>query len=250
MAYNNLSGTVYLPDNLITRVDVLTNSIVSGNLSYSDGADIINVPRVATPNANSLVINNNGNANNLRCDTELTFDGTTLSIVGNLTASINISASSFYGDGSNLTGISAGGTSGGIFTEINATQAYTTSSIQIGADTTPSSILSVAGTSHLSGGIIHNRTTASVDYSITATDYYLGVNTASNSVKLTLPPASTISIGQTFVIKDEIGTAETNNITISGSASDKIDGENMLVLESPYAAISLYCDGVDNYLLY
>jgi hypothetical protein len=343
MAYNNLSGTVYLPDNLITRIDVLTNSIVSGNLSYSDGADIINVPRVATPNANSLVINNNGNANNLRCDTELTFDGTTLSIVGNLTASINISASSFYGDGSNLTGISAGGggTGGGIFTEINATKAYTTSSVQIGSSATPAHTMSVEGTTLLSGavdvdgaivpvtgdtydlgssdnpwrnlyissstiyfgtdtlsvgadnnlkfgsgsttkgfdvgfmnfknngifmdegrlfklrayqtqifgGIGYVRATVSNNYTIKDVDYLIGVksNLLDSTIVLTLPAASTLLNGQTFIIKDEGGELDTYPLTISCGGTDTIDDQNSIILESPYASISIYCDGTGKY---
>ena len=55
--------------------------------------------------------------------------------------------------------------------------------------------------------------------------------------------------GQTIIVKDEVGHAHTNNITISGSGADKIDGENTIVLESPYAAVSIYCDGVSKYFV-
>jgi cytoskeletal protein CcmA (bactofilin family) len=66
-----------------------------------------------------------------------------LAVNGNISASLNISASQFYGDGSNLTGIAAGG-GGGIFTEINGTQAATTSSVSIGSSGTPAATLHVS----------------------------------------------------------------------------------------------------------
>jgi hypothetical protein len=66
-----------------------------------------------------------------------------LAVNGNISASLNISASQFWGDGSNLTGI-AGGGGGGIFTEINGTQAATTSSVSIGSSGTPAATLHVS----------------------------------------------------------------------------------------------------------
>jgi hypothetical protein len=67
--------------------------IVSGNLSTSDGANIINVPRVYNATNNSLLTNVNGDANTITCETNLTFDGDTLNVVGDISASIGISAS-------------------------------------------------------------------------------------------------------------------------------------------------------------
>ena len=111
MAYNVLSGTViaaqkYIPGGLIV------GNIVSGNLSTSDGASVINVPRVSNATNNAILTNVGGDANTLTCESNLIFDGSTLSVTGYLTASVSISASVFYGDGSKLTGISgSGGTS-------------------------------------------------------------------------------------------------------------------------------------------
>ena len=45
MAYNNLSGTVLLPSELI-KIEGYNSGIVSGNLSTSDGANVINIPRL------------------------------------------------------------------------------------------------------------------------------------------------------------------------------------------------------------
>ncbi len=108
MAYNILSGTViaaqeYIPGSLVV------GNIVSGNLSTSDGADIINIPRVSNATNNSIITNVGGDANTLTCESNLKFDGTTLNVTGHVTASVSVSASVFYGDGSKLSGIVTSG---------------------------------------------------------------------------------------------------------------------------------------------
>tara|TARA_B100000700_G_scaffold64535_1_gene71169 strand:- start:6452 stop:7072 length:621 start_codon:yes stop_codon:yes gene_type:complete len=108
MAYNTLSGTVIAAKEYIPG-DLIVGNILSGNLSTSDGSSIINIPRVSNATNNALLTNVGGDANTLTCEASLTFDGTTLAVAGDLTASINISASAFYGDGSKLTGITSSG---------------------------------------------------------------------------------------------------------------------------------------------
>jgi hypothetical protein len=249
MAYNAISGTLIAAQKYVPG-DLIVGNIISGNLSTSDGSSIINVPRVSNATNNSLLTNVGGNANTLTCESNLTFDGATLNITGDLTASIGVSASFFYGNGKYLTNVAGGGGSGdGIFTKVNAAAAYTTSSVQIGSNATPLYPLSVGGSSFLSGGVIHKRHATTANYSVTILDYYVGVDTTSNIVKLTLPAASSTKSGQTFVFKDEGGNAPSNNITISGSGADTIDGENFIYLASPYAAVSLYCNGIDKYFI-
>ena len=99
MAYINLSATVFLPDTLTTLLNLADGSIISGNLAYSDGANITNVPRVSNATDNSILTNVGGDANTLTCESNLKFDGTTLNVTGHLTASVGMSASFLYGDG-------------------------------------------------------------------------------------------------------------------------------------------------------
>ena len=106
MAYNILSGTV-IAAQTYGPGSVVQNAIVSGNLSTSDGASIINIPRVTSPVNNGIITNLNGNANTLTCESNLKFDGSVLSVTGELTASVGVSASYFRGDGRYLTGITA-----------------------------------------------------------------------------------------------------------------------------------------------
>lgn len=249
MAYNNLSGTVLLPQELV-KIEGLNAGIVSGNLSTSDGADVINVPRVSNATNNSIITNVGGDANTLTCETNLTFDGDTLNVTGDLTASVGISASFIRGDGRYLTNLPGGGGSGGgIFNEINGTQANTTSSILVGGDGTPQTTLQIVGSSYLSGAIVHKRKFVNGNYTLSTTDYYVGVDSTNSTVKITLPAATNMLNGQTFIVKDEGGAASTNNITISGSASDTIDGQNQVVLESPFASIQLYCNGANKFFI-
>jgi len=251
MAYNTLSGTV-LAAQEYTPGDLIVGNIVSGNLSTSDGSSIINVPRVSNAINNAVLTNVSGDANNLICESNLTFDGSVLSVTGEITSSLGVSASYFMGDGSRLTGIVAGGgsTSGGIFSEINATQAYTTSSVNIGSSATPSHPLAVVGISQLSGGIIHQRVYKTGDYTVTTADYYIGVNTGGGAVTLTLPAAASALDGQTWVVKDEGGSANSNNIIVTGSAdTNTIEGTNQIVLESPYASVHVYCNGATKFFV-
>ena len=74
MAYNTLSGTVLTPQ-LFIPGDLLVNTILSGNLSTSDGASVINVPRISNATNNSIITNVGGDANVLTCESNLKFDG-------------------------------------------------------------------------------------------------------------------------------------------------------------------------------
>ena len=250
MAYNNLSGTVMQPAAFLPRKDLQGNivvPIISGSLSTSDGADIINVPRLDNAVANAIVTNVNGDFNTLTSNTNLIFDGSVLQVTGAISASLAISASTFYGDGSNLQNL---GSDGGIFSEVSINQAFTTSSIQIGSNATPAHTMSVAGSSRFNGAVIYKRLSINSNYDATTSDFYIGADSTSNPVTITLPTASTMTSGQTFVIKDEGGNAFNNNITVSCSlGGDTIDGQNLIILESPYAAIQLYCNGNNKYFI-
>ena len=198
MAYNNLSGTVFLPDLLTTQLSVPTGSILSGNLSTSDGADVVNVPRVSNATNNSIVTNVGGDANALTCESNLKFDGDTLTVIGNVSGS----------------GLAQFGN------------------------------LQIAGALKLKHRTIISTATASI------TDYYIGADSTNGPISIRLPNAATLSDGQTYVVKDESGAASTNNVTILASGSQTIDGQNSVVLESPFASLQLYCNGTNKYFIY
>ena len=96
---------------------------------------------------------------------------------------------------------------------------------------------------------VYTRTPVTSTTTSSVTDKILGVS-ASAALDIRLPAASGFSDGQYFTIKDEAGNANSNNITIKTTGADKIDGRESIVLESPYAAINLYCNGSDKFFIY
>jgi hypothetical protein len=98
-------------------------------------------------------------------------------------------------------------------------------------------------------GMVHGRTDISSHYTIEASDYFIGCNHTA-SITINLPTAASITNGQTFTIKDESGGANTYNITIARQGSDTIDGEESVVIESPYGAINLYSNGNNKYFIF
>ena len=343
MAYNNMSGTVFMPGALLPRVDIGQATILSGNLSTSDAADVINVPRVSNATNNAILTNVNGDANTLTCESNLTFDGATLVVTGDLTASINISASAFYGDGSNLTNLRGdhiaaegpayslqyhdsadGDMTGSANLLFSSNNLMLTGNLQISGNISGSGhIVPVTGNTYdlgsaanpwrnlyissstiylgsdtlsvadgnlkfgsgstnkgfdvgfmnfknngifmdpgrlfklgayqiqMFGGIGYVRRAVAANYSIGERDYLIGIQSheLSNSITLTLPSADGLLNGQTFVIKDEGGDLPTYPVTVSCAGSDTVDGQNQVVLESPYASLTLYCNGSDKFFI-
>lgn len=240
MAYNNLSGTVFLPDKLTTRLNLASGSIISGNLDFSDGANIINVPRLSNATNNALITNVGGDANSLICESNLTFDGNDLKLTGSLSASISISASFLYGDARHLTNTTSGkGPSGSL--------QYHTSG---GSITGSSDLVFINDILRINGGIKHVRKFVNENYTVTTLDFFIGADSSNGVLQITLPAASSTLSGQTFVIKDEGGAAASNNITVVAPGSDTIDGINSVVLKSPFASIQLYCNGTNKYFIY
>jgi len=102
------------------------------------------------------------------------------------------------------------------------------------------------------GGIAYKRRVVSWDYQILKTDYIVSVqtDTLTSSVTLTLPDASLCINGQSFIIKDEGGNANNRNIIINSTNSDIIDGTTSIILESPFASVNLYTNGIDKFFIY
>ena len=181
---------------------------------------------------------------------------------------VYVDAFLYIGDyvGARLTGSGGGGGGDGIFTVIDGSNASVTSSLNIGGTTSPAHKLVVSGTLSssvhvsasafygigmvLGGGMSLNRTAVTTHMTASQTDYYLGVDSSSTAITVHLPNAATLATGQTYVVKDETGNANTNNITISASGTQTIDGQNSIILQSPYSAISIYCNGSDKYFIY
>ena len=101
------------------------------------------------------------NGSTINGESNLSFDGSTLTVTGDVTASQNISASSFYGDGSNLTGTPGiswdGSTANGVATFKDADEATVESNLTFDGST-----LTVTGDITSTGNTILGN--ASSDY--------------------------------------------------------------------------------------
>ena len=262
MGYNVLSGNVLLPGQL------LADGQVSSSAFVGDGKELEHVLKI-TSNPDQFNLTTIGSdAYRLTGESNLTFNGgtNTLTVTGEVSASVGISSSFFIGDGRFLTNIAGTGGGGGIFTELSDNLAATTSSVAIGGTTAPDHQLALSGAMsaslnisasgfvgnrlNISGGVVLHHRTSTATITASVDDYYIGMDSNSAAVELRLPDAAVLTDGHTYIIKDEGGNAGTNNITILASGSQTIDGENSLILESSYASLSLYCNGVDRYYVY
>lgn len=100
-------------------------------------------------------------------------------------------------------------------------------------------------------GMVHNRTQYTSSSDIVLSDYYVAVsNSSGTDITLTLPSASLLTSGQTFIVKDEAGNAPQYSIIISASVGDTVDSRNSVVIESPHGALNIYSDGDSKFFVY
>ncbi len=213
-------------------------------MDFSDASNVRNIPRVSNATNNSILTNIGGDANSLTCQPNLTFDGDSLNVVGEITASTGVSASFFMGDGSRLLNVKAD----------HVVAEGPTYSIQFhdaddGDLTGSSNLVFQNDILSINGGLTLSRRETNSSVTLLATDYYIGVDSTGIRVSLTLTGSASLNSGQTYVVKDEGGNANNNNITILASGSETIDGQNSIVLESPHASVQLYCNGSNKYFI-
>ena len=201
--------------------------------------------------------------------------GSSISSSGDVAVTGNVHAAAYYGDGANLTNVGVSGsarhysttgfeTSGylrvsgsttlagtGSVSSIVATGSISGSStLEAAGAAILGSSLGVSGSATFAAAMIYNRAAiTAATYTIQLTDYIVGADPSSNTIQLTLPAASSAASGQSYLIKDEGGAANTNTITIVRAGSDTIDGETSVAINSPYGALGLYTDG-SNWFIY
>jgi len=162
----------------------------------------------------------------------LTFASNTLFVTGNVIVSGNVQAHTFDIIQTNLVEInSSGSTSFG--NSVDDVHKFQGKHLQ------------------LDSGLVVKRIRISSSQALAINNYYVGVDsfTPSASVTVTLPDAATLQNGQVYVIKDEAGKADLYNILIKASGSQLIDNQNQVVLESPHASLTLYCDGASKFYI-
>ena len=167
----------------------------------------------------------------------------TLSVVGNVSASSNISSSYFYGDGRYLTNVTASAITTGDG-PVGALQFRVDNPITNEISGTANVLYDLTSNSFkVDSGLSHNRVSVSSSYTASAGNYILGISAVPSSI---LFNAADFSSGQVLVVKDESGLASSNDsITLNPSGSQTIDGAPAVYVESPYGSVILYTDGSD-----
>lgn len=212
------------------------------------------------------------------------YDSSQLVLTGNMSASGHISASYFHGDGSNLTNVGSGQgfpfTGDAVITgtlhvtnaitasnylientfEVNSSGSSTfgntdddthqfTGSVSFGASGSTADVEYSVSNSQLKipGLKVAYRTTGSVAFSASASDYIVGIAASiSTAVTIELPDASTAGSGSLIIIKDEAsGGSRTsgNAITVSASSGDTVDNTTSVTIAGTMASKTFYSNG-------
>ena len=266
MAYNQLSGSTSQPMGKMVKVSGSFSGAYNGN-----GLQLVNVSHITQTDGvhQRIVFFDDSIApgpiadRNIRGSGDFTFDWN-----GTKTLSVN-GTGSFKN--ANLTNIQSGETTINRFLALDssnnviltssateeglATGQGPTNSLQFhigsGEISGSSGVILDSSALKISTGLVLNRILISSSVSIGLNDYYIGVsNSLGSELVLTLPSASILSSGQTFVIKDEFGNADSNRIKIFASSPNVIDGNNFVSIESPHGALSLYTDGSNKFFIY
>ena len=99
------------------------------------------------------------------------------------------------------------------------------------------------------GGISYSRRFVTSHATSSNSDTLIGIS-ASAPLELRLASAAVYENGQYFIVKDEAGNSNTYNIAVKTSGSQTIDGQNSILLESPFAAVTIYSNGTDKFFIY
>ena len=220
---------------------------------------------------------------------DLTFDyaNNQLDLTGNMTASGHVSASAFYGDGSNLEGVDSFPYTGDavITGSLTVTQAITASNyvientIEINSngssqfgntddDThefTGSVSFGVSGSPapdfkydvaksqvRLPAVRVPYRSEASTAFSASTQDYIIGVaSNTSTAVLIELPSAADAGSGSLIVIKDEAtgNRAAPNEITVSASSGQTVEDTTYVTIAGTMVSKTFYSNGISKWFV-
>ena len=138
-------------------------------------------------------------------------------------------------------GLASGGPGGTPGTQwiSSGSNIYFSESVGIGP-INPQFKFDVLGTAHANSFVSDVITGRTTSYTASYNDSYIGL-TSGRSV--TLPAGSTCPIGKTVIIKDESGDAAANNITLSTTGGNLIDGNSTVTLALNNIAVTLLWTG-------
>lgn len=99
-----------------------------------------------------------------------------------------------------------------------------------------------SSTLHVKGSQSVQRIAVQADYTLTDTDYYIGVTDTAAPRTVTLPTASGRD-GRVYIIKDESGGAGTRPITVKAESGETIDGAKTMTISTNYGVLRVISSG-------
>jgi hypothetical protein len=147
-----------------------------------------------------------------------------------------------------VTGSFSGPLTGNVTGNVSGTAANVTGIVAIANGGTNAS---TAPAARVNLNIDQRTSVNNTNYTVLSTDRYVAqVGTMSAPRTFTLPAASSVNAGQLLVIGDESGTVSfTNNLTVTASGGDLINGAASKVISTPFAEIRLMSDGASKWTL-
>lgn len=244
-----LAGLLTASSLQLTGVVNITNVESSSVLTIDQSGNIYK--SLPPANGPQYSIQFEDNSNTLTGSNKLIFNPTNdqLTLSGNLVISGNITAHTFDIIHTDIIEVDASGSTK--FGDSNDDTHIRTGSFSVMSSSTEQFDVDIINkVTSINTGMVFNRVSTTSDYTVQKSNYIIGVDSTSNPVIVSLPDASTLSDGQAFVVKDEGGSAFSNNITISASGSQKINNSNTAILEVPYSSIRLYCNGSNKFFIF
>lgn len=130
---------------------------------------------------------------------------------------------------------------------------YVKNSIVLGLDVTLTrdsvATLKIDNNLVINGGLSLKRNATAIDKTLLESECYMGVDTTSGIVNITLPLANSTYNGKVYIVKDEAGNAAVNKIRIQVQGSDKIDGSTFFDLITASESITIIGDGASNWFI-
>ncbi len=197
----------------------------------ADGANLTGAPR--------LVMNANGN---IGLNGETSPDATLEVAVAGGRVPLMVSNGA-AGDGNFLIVTSAGNV--GIGSTSPQRKLDVEGTVYFGSGNVGIGTVSPNSTLHLNGSFAVYRTSSAGG--TTAGQVIIGVDSSGGAHTITLASADCVA-GRIIIIKDEAGSAGTNNITIATEGSEDIDGtsdDNSVLITSNYGVVRVYSNGSD-----
>ena len=143
----------------------------------------------------------------------------------------------FYKISSTQLGVSVGGSLVALFD----TNGVTTGQI---SEIITNAGINIANNIIFSSGQIVKRNAKVGNYTLTVNDYYVPFDTTAAPFTATLPLLSTLTSGQSFIIKDSTGHAALNNLTIATLGGNTIDFSPSKIMNTNFQSVKLIANVV------